>query len=244
MEDLTREIKRVAGRLKSSQVPVALTGAGVSAESGVPTFRGAQGLWRNFKPEELATPEAFAKNPALVWEWYNWRRGIISGIRPNPAHYALADLEKWNGSFTLITQNVDGLHRLAGSRKVHEIHGSIWVVRCTECGESEENRDVPIQIPPHCRCGGLLRPGVVWFGESLPEDVLEAAFSAVNAADFMLVVGTSGIVQPAASLAFMAKEAGAFVVHVNTEATPISPIADVELLGKAGEILPKIMEWL
>ena len=218
-----------------------LTGAGVSAESGVPTFRGAEGLWRNFNPQELATPEAFEADPRLVWEWYDWRRSIIAGIRPNPAHYALAELERRSPGFTLITQNVDGLHGAAGSRNVLEIHGSIWTVRCVECGNSSENRDVPIKILPRCSCGGLLRPGVVWFGESLPEEVLYRAFEAASSADCMLVIGTSGIVQPAASLAARAKGAGAFVAEINPEATPLSDIMDARLPGKAAELMPRLV---
>jgi len=220
---------------------VVLTGAGVSAESGVPTFRGAEGLWRNFNPQELATPEAFEADPRLVWEWYDWRRSIIAGIRPNPAHYALAELERRSPGFTLITQNVDGLHGAAGSRNVLEIHGSIWTVRCVECGNSSENRDVPIKILPRCSCGGLLRPGVVWFGESLPEEVLYRAFEAASSADCMLVIGTSGIVQPAASLAARAKGAGAFVAEINPEATPLSDIMDARLPGKAAELMPRLV---
>ncbi|HBG46941.1 MAG TPA: NAD-dependent deacylase [Deltaproteobacteria bacterium] len=234
-------IGSVRERLKAARSLVVLTGAGVSAESGVPTFRGAEGLWRNFNPQELATPEAFEADPRLVWEWYDWRRSIIAGIRPNPAHYALAELERRSPGFTLITQNVDGLHGAAGSRNVLEIHGSIWTVRCVECGNSSENRDVPIKILPRCSCGGLLRPGVVWFGESLPEEVLYRAFEAASSADCMLVIGTSGIVQPAASLAARAKGAGAFVAEINPEATPLSDIMDARLPGKAAELMPRLV---
>lgn len=236
------KIEDVRDRLKAARRPVALTGAGVSAESGVPTFRGAEGLWRNFNPQDLATPEAFERDPALVWEWYDWRRSLIAKISPNPAHYALYELERRSPGFTLITQNVDGLHRAAGSSRVLEIHGSIWTVSCVECGSSSENRDVPINILPRCSCGGLLRPGVVWFGEPLPEDLLYRAFEAASSTDLMLVIGTSGVVQPAASLAVRAKDGGAFVVEINPEATPLSDVADVSFKGKAGEIVPLLLD--
>ncbi|MBI2413056.1 MAG: NAD-dependent deacylase [Deltaproteobacteria bacterium] len=236
-----RAISKIKERLEASKSPVALTGAGVSAESGVPTFRGPNGLWKTYKPEDLATPEAFERDPFLVWEWYNFRREKIASVSPNPAHEALARLEASKPSFTLITQNVDGLHCLAGSRNVLEIHGSIWNLRCVECGNSSENRDVPIGILPRCACGGLLRPGVVWFGESLPEDIMNAAFEAAEKADFMMVVGTSGVVQPAASLASVAKRAGAFTVEINTDSTPLSDIMDERVEGRAGEILPVLV---
>lgn len=228
-------------RLRAARSIAVLTGAGVSAESGVPTFRGVDGLWRDHNPQELATPEAFEADPFLVWEWYDWRRSIISKIQPNPAHYAISELEKRYLEFTLITQNVDGLHLLAGSKKVIELHGSIWTVRCIECGNSSENRDVPIKILPRCTCGGLRRPGVVWFGEPLPEGALFRAFEASSSAECVLVVGTSGVVQPAASLALRAKDAGAFVVEINPEATPLSSISDLRLSGKAGELLPTLL---
>jgi NAD-dependent deacetylase len=230
----------VKERLEASRAPVALTGAGVSAESGVPTFRGADGLWNNFRAEDLATPEAFAKDPVLVWQWYDWRRSLISGVKPNSAHYALAELEKSKG-LTLITQNVDGLHTLAGSADPLELHGSIWKVRCTQCEAKGENRDVPIEIPPGCACGGIMRPDIVWFGESLDPETIEAAFRAASEADFMMVIGTSGVVQPAASLAYRAKEAGAFVVEINIETTPLSGIIDVNIAAPAGTVLPQLL---
>jgi len=235
------DIEKLKSRLASSRSLAVLTGAGVSAESGVPTFRGPDGLWRDRNPQELATPEAFEADPFLVWEWYDWRRSIISRKAPNPAHHAIAELEKRHLEFTLITQNVDGLHQMAGSRKVLELHGSIWAVRCVECGGSSENRDVPIKILPRCACGGLLRPGVVWFGEPLPEDVLLSSFEACSGADCVLVVGTSGVVQPAASLALRAKGAGAFVAEINPEETPLSKAADLRLAGRAGELMPALL---
>jgi NAD-dependent deacetylase len=219
-----------------------LTGAGVSAESGVPTFRGESGLWRDFRPEQLATPEAFHHDPALVWEWYDWRRGLISSCTPNRAHETLAEMETTLPDFTLITQNVDGLHQAAGNRNVLELHGNIWRVRCTDCGRvTEEHRGPLPKIPPHCsNCGKLLRPDVIWFGESLPPQVLEAAWAAASRCRLMLVIGTSAVVQPAASLPLVALRNGAHLVEVNPAETPLSHHAQEVLRGPAAEMLP---EW-
>jgi len=219
-----------------------LTGAGISAESGIPTFRGADGLWKQYKAEELATPEAFAKDPKLVWEWYNWRRGIIAKAAPNPAHKALVQLEIRKPAFTLITQNVDGLHDLAGSGKILRIHGDIWRLRCTVCGANWPNRKTPLpKIPPHCACGGLARPGVVWFGEPLPDGMMKEAEHAAAAAQVFLVVGTSANVYPAASLVPFAKQAGAKVIEINPDETQMSSLVDCVLRGPAGELLPKLV---
>ncbi len=239
--DISLLIEKVRDALQRARRPLALTGAGISAESGVPTFRGSDGLWRNHRPEELATPEAFRKDPRLVWEFYQWRRTLLSEVKPNRAHYALVRIEE-KKPFSIITQNVDGLHSLAGSTDVVELHGNIWRVRCTDCGMEREDRTVPFEeIPPRCGCGGLLRPGVVWFGEMLPADALDRAYELIKATDLMLVIGTSGVVQPAASFATMAKRRGAFVVEINPELTPISSYMDVVINGKAGEILPQIV---
>jgi len=233
------KIQRIKEKLYRCKAVCALTGAGISAESGVPTFRGKDGLWKNYRAEELATPEAFHRDARLVWEWYNWRRELIAPLSYNAAHKALAIMEGKFPSFTLITQNVDGLHKKAQSRNVLEIHGNIWMTRCTGCGKVSENFDVPIEILPHCSsCGSLLRPNVVWFGEALPKDVLRRAIEAAESCEFMWVIGTSGVVQPAASFAYYAKRNGAYVVEVNLETTPISDMADETLLGRAGEILP------
>ncbi|MEE9591498.1 MAG: NAD-dependent deacylase [Thermodesulfobacteriota bacterium] len=235
-------IEDVRNRLSVASSVTILTGAGISAESGVPTFRGEDGLWRNYRAEELATPQAFKRDPVLVWEWYNMRRERLSDIEPNQAHYALARLEKRVGDFTLITQNVDGLHEKGGSRNIIELHGNIWRVRCTGCGGIKDNHDVPIDILPYCvDCGGLLRPHIVWFGEMLPDDVLSSAYSALEICKIMIVVGTSGIVQPAASMAYTAKRAGAYVIEVNLEMTPNSGIVDRTIIGKAAEILPLLI---
>ncbi len=224
-----------------------LTGAGVSAESGVPTFRGADGLWQSYRPEDLATPGAFARDPRLVWEWYDWRRGLIAACPPNPAHLALVEIENRaaaaGGSFHLLTQNVDGLHRLAGNRNLTELHGCLWRVRCPNCSQRSEDRRVPIPIVPTCAtCGGTLRPDVVWFGEPLDPGVLAEAASAAENCDLMLVIGTSAVVQPAASLAETARRSGAAVIEINLEPTPYTGRLDVTLLGRAGEILPRLID--
>jgi NAD-dependent deacetylase len=219
-----------------------LSGAGISAESGIPTFRDAGGLWKEYKPEDLATPEAFAKDPRLVWDWYNWRRELIAKAAPNPAHKALVQLEIQKRGYTLITQNVDGLHDLAGSGKILRLHGDIWRLRCTVCGANWPNRKVPLpKLPPHCACGGVARPGVVWFGEPLPEGRRKEAEHAVSAAQVFLVIGTSANVYPAASLIPYARQAGAKVVEINTEETPFSSTVDCALRGPAGELLPLLL---
>jgi NAD-dependent deacetylase len=218
-----------------------LTGAGISAESGVPTFRGDGGIWREHRAEDLATPDAFARDPKLVWEWYDWRRGIIAQAAPNAAHRALVQLEIRKPRFTLITQNVDGLHDLAGNGKILKLHGDIWRLRCTECGANFPNRRVPLpKMPPHCACGGLARPGVVWFGEPLPDGIMKEAEHAAGGAEVFLVVGTSAVVYPAASLIPFAKQAGAKVIEVNPEPTAATAIVDCALQGPAGEILPQL----
>ena len=222
---------------------VAFTGAGVSAESGIPTFRGPNGLWRNFPPEQLATPEAFAANPRLVWEWYDWRRQVIQKAQPNPGHLALAELERRAPLlFTLVTQNVDGLHDRAGSPHVLKLHGDIWQVRCTGCAAEKRNEQVPLDLlPPRCRCGALLRPGVVWFGEALPRDAWEQAFEATKRAEIFLIIGTSAKVYPAAGLVQVARKSGARVAIVNPDPTPADELADWVLRGPAGDILPRLL---
>jgi NAD-dependent deacetylase len=230
-----------AARLRAAHRVLALTGAGVSAESGVPTFRGPQGLWRRFRPEDLATPEAFARDPRLVWEWYAWRRETVAGCRPNAAHRALAALDRRAPEFLLATQNVDGLHARAGSRRMVELHGSLWRVRCTTCGHAAAHRDALPELPPRCACGALLRPDIVWFGEPLPQLLLEKAFAAAREAEVVLVAGTSSLVYPAAALPEAALWAGAFVIEVNPEPTPLSARANVSIRGRAAEVLPLLV---
>jgi NAD-dependent deacetylase len=212
----------------------------------VPVFRGPEGLWRSFRPEDLATPEAFARDPRLVWEWYAWRRERVAACRPNAAHSMLARLETRLAEFLLVTQNVDGLHGAAGSQRLVELHGNLWRVRCTTCRAGAMDRRVPLpELPPRCtepRCGGRLRPDVVWFGEPLSEAALGAAFAAAREAEVVLVVGTSSLVYPAAALPQLARAAGAFVIEVNPEPTPLTPLADVALAGKAAELLPALEE--
>ncbi len=235
----TDKISSLADWLGGIHRVVALTGAGVSSESGVPTFRGKDGLWKHCRAESLATPEAFDRDPTLVWEWYDWRRGRIAQVEPNPGHRVLAAWESLFADFWVITQNVDGLHEKAGSRNIIELHGNIWKLRCTREGTVTEVRDVPLpQLPPVCpACGALLRPHVVWFGESLYPGVLERAFAVSGSSQAMLVIGTSAVVQPAASLPLTAAAAGARIIEINLEPTPLTARADVFLPGKSGEVL-------
>jgi len=228
---------------KNNRIAI-LTGAGVSQESGLRTFRDAQtGLWAQYKPHELASPEAFARDPKLIWDWYAWRREAVKGVRPNQGHYALVEIEKRVSEFTLITQNVDGLHRFAGSQNVLELHGNIQRVRCSDCYMFAETWGDDTESVPTCEsCGGLLRPDVVWFGESLPHDQLEKAVEAARTCDIFFSIGTSGVVQPAASLAHAARNKGAIVVEINAEPTSLTEKADFFFQGKSGEILPELVK--
>ena len=236
------DLEQARGWLAEATAVAILTGAGISAESGVPTFRGTGGLWKDYKPEELATPEAFANDPRLVWEWYNWRRELIAKALPNIGHRALVELEKRKPRFTLITQNVDGLHDRAGSGKILKLHGDIWRMKCMSCGSNWPDRRVPLpKIPPHCACGGLARPGVVWFGEPLPDGMMKEAEHAASSAQVFLVIGTSAVVVPAASLVPYAKKAGARIIEINTEDTAATAIVDCALRGPAGELLPQLV---
>jgi NAD-dependent deacetylase len=252
--------------LRTSKHIAALTGAGISQESGLRTFRDAQtGLWAEYKPEDLATPEAFRKNPKLVWDWYSMRRARVAEVQPNPAHYALAEMARRATQFTLITQNVDGLHQRAAQTlkvsapstslrgcfaktfrvlpKIVELHGNLGRVRCFEgCGVVETWEETGEAVPRCPQCGGYLRPDVVWFGEPLPRSELEAAVEAARTCDVFFSIGTSGLVQPAAALAYAARNRGAVVVEINLEPTPLTVKADFAFHGRAGEILPALVQ--
>jgi len=238
-------LDQAAAILRSARRVVALTGAGVSAESGVPTFREKGGLWEQVRIEDVATPRGFQKDPERVWAFYNARLENLGQVKPNPGHVALARLEGRYEAFALVTQNIDGLHRAAGSRNVLEVHGDLWQVRCTRCGKvSDRTGEVLAPLPRCGECNGLLRPNVVWFEEELPSGIWAAACEAVAACDCLLVVGTSAAVYPAAGLVWDAKHHGAAVIEVNLEVTDASAVADVSLLGKSGEILPRLVATL
>ena len=243
---LERGIGLLAERVSSAGRITVLTGAGVSAASGVPTFRYAEGLWRNFRPEELATPEAFSRDPKTVWEWYEWRRQLVARRRPNPAHEVLAAWSRRYLGFTLVTQNVDGLHERAGTKNVVRFHGSLWEIACVRgCRSAWRDETVPLrELPPRCPgCLGLARPGVVWFGEAIARAALEASLSALDC-DLYLAVGTSSVVYPAAGLAEEARRRGAFTVEVNPEATEASGQVDLAVAGPAEEVLTRVEEIL
>ena len=239
-------IEEAAAALKNARHVCVLTGAGISAESGIPTFRDAlTGLWANFNPEDLATPEAFERDPKFVWDWYEFRRELIRQAEPNPGHFALAELAGRVPRFTLVTQNVDGLHQRAGSKGVLEYHGNILRDRC--CVEqviAERSEDSRHGLPRCAACGGLLRPDVVWFGEAIPPGPMLAAAAAAESCDVFLSIGTSSLVYPAASLAESALRAGATVIEVNPDRTDLSPAADVVLGGPSGLLLPRLLDAL
>jgi NAD-dependent deacetylase len=229
--------------LRKARRVAVLTGAGVSAESDVPTFRDPQGLWASFKPEELATPEAFRRNPKLVWEWYDGRRQRLHTVIPNPGHLALAEMEQRVPEFTLVTQNVDGLHQRAGSRRVIELHGNITRTKCFNEDTLVDKWEETGEVPPRCpHCGGLLRPDVVWFGEMLPIEAIKEAEQASESCDVFFSVGTSTLVYPAAGLPFAALSADAVVVEVNPQATPLTESASFSLRGASGRVLPALVK--
>lgn len=251
--DQPRVTDEVVARLRTARSVAILTGAGVSAESGVSTFRGPGGLWEGHRIEEVATPGGFARDPELVWRFYNSRRSQLPLREPNPAHIALRDVEGAVDRFTLITQNVDGLHRRAGTLNLIELHGNLWLDICTGCSHYEWVEDrwraavakggLGGNDDPRCpACGSRLRPGVVWFEEPLPQGALDRADRAARNCDLFFIIGTSGVVYPAAGLAHVAAAAGAYVVEINLTTTPLSPLANATLLGKAGEILPELVQ--
>jgi NAD-dependent deacetylase len=235
-------IAQLRERVQAARRVTVLTGAGVSVASGVPTFRGPGGLWRNYRPEDLATPEAFARDPRLVWEWYDWRRTLIGACRPNGAHHALARLSNRDG-FTLITQNVDGLHELAGTRSVIRFHGSIWDVRCTACAAVRADRSAPLAVlPPTCaRCGAVERPGVVWFGETINPGVLARCADALKC-DVFVSIGTSSVVYPAAGLMLAARGTGAFTAEINPVPTEAAAGVDLAIAMNAEDAVPQLVQ--
>lgn len=236
---IPEELQKV---LMSSRNVVALTGAGASAESGIPTFRGADGLWSKLKPEELANFEAFLRNPELVSEWYEHRRQITRESKPNPAHFALVDMEKMFRHFTVVTQNIDNLHKRAGSKNVAELHGNIERNYCLGCGTRYDGESFDRNGSFRCKkCGGLIRPDIVWFGEMLPADQWDIAERAASEARVMFVVGTSAVVYPAAELPMTVKRNGGIIVEVNIEKTPLTEYADYSFQGRASEILADIV---
>lgn len=231
--------------LRDAQKIWVLTGSGVSAESGVPTFRDAQtGLWAQYDPQELATPDAFRREPDLVWRWYRWRRELVAAVGPNPGHLALVRLAELVPDLAIVTQNVDGLHQRAGSDEVTEFHGNLFENRCLVEGCIVDDADMTAEVPTCRTCGGMLRPGVVWFGESIPEPALQAAARAVDRSDLFFSIGTSSLVWPAAGLAETARQQGATIVEINPDATPLSSQASYCLQGKSGEVLPELIDCL
>jgi len=234
IDDKTKQV------LKNANSLVFFTGAGISAESGIPTFRGMDGIWNKLKPEELANFNAFLKNPKLVWEWYQHRKEIIHKCQPNSAHKIIADVQNNFEKVSVVTQNIDNLHRRAGSKKVYELHGNIERNYCIDC-KKEYGDNVPLKDGlPKCDCGGLVRPDVVWFGEYLPQDVYTSAEKAAEESDVLFIVGTTGIVYPAASIIYIAKNNGAYLIEVNIEETEVSKSVNKSFFGKAGEVLPQI----
>jgi NAD-dependent deacetylase len=237
-------LERLANRLREARRISVLTGAGISAASGVPTFRDENGLWRRYRPEDLATSEAFARDPALLWEWYGWRRETIAGCVPNAAHEVLARWSRQDDGTTIVTQNVDDLHIKAGTRRLVRLHGSIWELSCWEgCAAGRTPwRDERVPMPglPRCpHCDALARPAVVWFGEMLDEELLRAALRA-TACDVFLTIGTSSVVYPAAGLVRQAHDAGVFTAEINAEATPATPLVDLAIQAPAEEVLPQV----
>lgn len=236
------QIETCARLLAGARSVVVSTGAGMSKESGIPTFRDApNALWAQFDPERLATRDGFRRDPALVWRWYAERREMIGAAKPNAGHIAIAELESLVGEVTVITQNIDNLHRAAGSKNVIEIHGNIFRYKCFDRGHGVETLPEMDEVPPCCACGSFVRPDVVWFGEMLPEREIERAYAALAMCDVTLVVGTSGTVYPAAGFPVTAKEAGARIIEVNPEKTPLTPEADCFFRGPAGDVLPKLV---
>ena len=233
-------LEKIADKLKQSEKIIFVTGAGISQESGIPTFRGKDGLWRKYDPMKLATIDAFYEDPKLVWEWYEERRKNILAAKPNPGHIAIAELEK-KKLVRVLTQNIDGLHQRAGSKNVYELHGSIITIKCTSCDFKDKISSSFSDLPPLCKCGSILRPDVVWFGESLPQDVWQATISEAISCDTMIVVGTSLAVSPANLLPVYAKQNGAILIEVNPEETAMSGTMDISIRSSAAKALPELV---
>lgn len=228
-------------KLKAAKNIVFFTGAGISAESGIPTFRGKDGIWNKLKPEELASFDAFMRNPDMVWEWYQYRRKIIHETKPNPGHFAVAEFEKYFDNVVVVTQNVDNLHNSSGSSTVYELHGNIERNYCVDCREPYYI-DSDKESLPKCKfCGGLIRPDVVWFGEMLPQETFAKSEKAAAQSDICIIAGTSAVVYPAAYIPFTAKDAGSYLVEVNVAPTEISNLVDYSIIGRFGDILPEML---
>ncbi|MBX9691054.1 MAG: NAD-dependent deacylase [Cyanobacteria bacterium] len=245
MSTVPENIEKIARFLKDAQKVTVLSGAGVSKESGIPTFRDAQtGLWAKYDPHQLATPEGFLKDPPLVWQWYDYRRKLLRDAKPNAGHYAIVDLEKLVPQVVVVTQNVDGLHQKAGSTDVIELHGNITQFICFDNQHEQSDISMGLDSPPVCSCGSLIRPAVVWFGESLPSRAMTRGFVEAERSQVILVVGTSALVQPAASIPFAGAGKGAKIVDVNPEETPITELSSAVLRGPSGQMLPQVVSAL
>lgn len=239
-EDRIEISESVLGKIRQAKRVSVLTGAGISAESGIPTFRGAGGIWEKYDYRKLATLEGFKSDPQLVWEWYQLRQIEMKKAKPNPAHEVIAEMESHFDRFSVLTQNIDGMHARAGSKNIIELHGNIWRMRCPRDGTSITLSDPVAEIPPLCQCGSIMRPDVVWFGEPLSPEVLNSASEAAAESDVMLVVGTSAIVYPAAALPILTKNSGGSVIEINVEETDISSYADASIFGRAGHVMPAL----
>ena len=240
---MLQQYEKLKNVLSSAKKIVFFTGAGISAESGIPTFRGKDGIWNKMKPEELANFDAFLRNPQIVWDWYQYRKKIVHQAAPNPAHLTISELQKYFDEITVVTQNVDNFHLRAGSKVVYELHGNIEKNYCISCGKRYDFENLSVEEKvPNCDCGGLIRPDIVWFGEFLPEEAYSLSEEAAEDCDMMFIVGTSAVVFPAANIPYIAKRNGKYLVEINIERTELSNIADLSLFGKAGEILPQILQ--
>ncbi|RMF93764.1 MAG: NAD-dependent deacylase [Candidatus Schekmanbacteria bacterium] len=243
---MDKEIQKSADFIKNAKKVSALTGAGISAESGIAPFRGNNGIWEKYDPEEYAYIDSFLKDPAKVWQMIKELIDVIFEAKPNKGHLALAEMERLGKLSSIITQNVDGLHQAAGSKRVIEFHGNNMRLLCLKCGKVvKTEKELYKEIPPKCQCGGILRPDVVFFGEPIPQRAITESYAEARSCDIMLVIGTSAIVTPAAEIPVIAKDSGAKIIEINLESTPLTNyIADISIMGKAGEILPEIVKRL